>query len=303
MAAAVRLADAVNTVSPSYAEDIQRPSNPVSGFYGGEGLENDLREAAGEGRLHGILNGCTYPERKSPPSWGDVLALMAEHRSLLGNSGHARERLAGLAARRPATVLLNIGRTVEQKVALLLEPAAGRATALEAILDELEGGTGDDPDDGVFIMLGSGEAALEARLAALAARRERFIYLRGYAERLSEPLYQACDLFLMPSSFEPCGISQMLAMRAGMPCVVHGVGGLRDTVEDGVTGFMFGGASPAEQAEAFVAATRRALTLKRKAPGQWRSMGERAGRQRFDWDLAAAEYSRLYGKQADDHES
>jgi starch synthase len=292
MACAIRLSDAVNTVSPSYAEEIQRSPEPESGFSGGEGLEEDLRRVAGQERLHGILNGCAYPTRRnsqlskevSQQSWNETLALIAEHRTLLGNSGHARERLERLATRRPRTVLLSIGRTVAQKVSLLLAPAAGRETALEAILDGLE--------DGLFIMLGSGEAELEAQLAALAARRDRFVYLRGYAERLSDPLYETCDLFLMPSSFEPCGISQMLAMRAGMPCVVHSVGGLRDTVEDGVTGFVFGGASPAEQAEAFVRTTRQALELRRRDPAGWETMRRRAAEQRFDWDLAAREYTR-----------
>ena len=91
----------------------------------------------------------------------------------------------------------------------------------------------------------------------------------------------------MPSSFEPCGISQMLALRAGQPCVVHGVGGLRDTVEDGVTGFVFEGDSVADQAQGFVDAVARALDCHRNDPDGWRLMREAAATQRFSWDLAA----------------
>ena len=91
------------------------------------------------------------------------------------------------------------------------------------------------------------------------------------------------DLFLMPSSFEPCGISQMLAMRGGQPCVVHGVGGLRDTVEDGIKGFVFDGHSPTAQADDFVAATRRALDLRSGNPARWKQVCLEAAASRFDW--------------------
>ena len=73
--------------------------------------------------------------------------------------------------------------------------------------------------------------------------------LRGYSDALARALYAAGDLFLMPSSFEPCGIGQMLAMRDGQPCLVHHVGGLRDTVLDDETGFAFSGDGLTAQAE------------------------------------------------------
>ena len=109
----------------------------------------------------------------------------------------------------------------------------------------------------MLILLGSGEAEYENRIADIAEHADNLLFLCGYSATLAEPLYRSGDLFLMPSSFEPCGISQMLAMRAAQPCVVHGVGGLRDTVEDGRSGFVFTGATPQEQASNFVAAVRR----------------------------------------------
>ena len=94
----------------------------------------------------------------------------------------------------------------------------------------------------------------------------------------------------MPSSFEPCGISQMLAMRSGQPCVVHAVGGLRDTVTDGVSGFSFGGDSPGTQARNFAATVNRALALKAADRDSWNTICENAAARRFSWRAAADAY-------------
>jgi len=287
MATAIRLADGISTVSPSYAREILRPSDPAHGFSGGEGLESDLAKADAAGRLRGILNGCFYPgERPATPAWGEVLAAIRSEAVLLSRNPALARQLEG---DRPAVVALSIGRVVDQKVSLFLEPAAGHATALEAICQSLG-------ENGLFIMLGNGDLALEERLLQIAARQPNFMFLCGYAEALSALLYRAGDLFLMPSSFEPCGISQMLALRAGQPCVVHDVGGLRDTVEDGVTGFVFGGSSPSRQATAFCSAVRRALHLQRTHTAAWERMRKAAASRRFDWRRAAVDYqSGLYG--------
>ncbi len=94
----------------------------------------------------------------------------------------------------------------------------------------------------------------------------------------------------MPSSFEPCGISQMLAMRAGQPCVVHGVGGLHDTVESGVTGFVFTGKTPMDQAAAFVETVDRAIGFRHDHPNRWQAMRKAAAARRFDWTSSARQY-------------
>lgn len=74
-------------------------------------------------------------------------------------------------------------------------------------------------------MLGNGDRELEVFLTKVAAVKHNFIFLKGYFETLANSIYESGALFLMPSSFEPCGISQMLAMRAGQPYLAHGVGG------------------------------------------------------------------------------
>ncbi|MGA8203308.1 MAG: glycosyltransferase, partial [Woeseiaceae bacterium] len=183
-------------------------------------------------------------------------------------------------SRRPRHVLTSIGRFVPQKVSLMLEPTEPGETALEALLNQLG-------KQGVLIMLGNGDPNMQDRLVAVAERVSNLLFLCGYSEMLSEPLYRAGDLFLMPSTFEPCGISQMLAMRAAQPCVVHGVGGLRDTVEDGRTGFVFDGASTPMQAQAFVAAVDRALILKEGEQDRWQTLCIRAASRRFDWATTA----------------
>jgi starch synthase len=121
----------------------------------------------------------------------------------------------------------------------------------------------------------------------IARENRRLLFLCGYSESLAAPLYRAGDLFLMPSSFEPCGISQMLAMRATQPCVVHSVGGLKDTVEDGRTGFVFEGDSPQQQAMAFVDTVKRALAMKTENDDTWQKICIRAASARFSWSKSA----------------
>jgi len=294
MAFAIRRADAVNTVSPTYAEEICRPSDPARGFYGGEGLEGDLGAIARENRLFGILNGCEYPASRPPrPGWQRVVSLLraqaeAWSKDRPGNATHrlAEERIGTLPKRRPLHVLTSVGRLVSQKASLMLEPVEDAPTALDAILDSVG-------KQGVLILVGSGEAHLEAGVADVARRHANIVFMNGYSETITGPLYRGGDLFLMPSSFEPCGISQMLAMRAGQPCVVNAVGGLRDTVDDGETGFVFHGNTPGDQAQAFVDTVIGALELRAERPVRWAGIAQRAERLRFDWDTAARHYIEL----------
>ena len=288
MAFAIRRADRISTVSPTYAGEIQCPSDPARGFFGGEGLEHDLVAAADDGRLFGILNGCDYSTNLGRrPGWQRlIIAARDVATTWLRDDPDAVvhqlaiERLAALPKRRPLHVLMSIGRIVSQKMQLFLQPLADGLSALEHILERLG-------HRGVVLLLGSGDAAYEKQLAQITAEHANFVFLRGYAEELGELLYHGGDLFLMPSSFEPCGISQMLAMRAGQPCIVHGVGGLRDTVDNDVTGFVFAGKTPKEQAVSFADTVERALRLRHDHPNRWQTMRKQAAAQRFDWVTSA----------------
>jgi len=287
MATAIRLADKISTVSPTYAEEICRPSDVATSFVGGEGLETLLIDAVNDGRLIGVLNGCYYDQQPTGMKWPALLTAMNEQVAVWQdktplNPAHdlAAMRLAHLTETRPDTLLVSIGRLVSQKATLFAATTNNEQAALEEIAVELS-------DQGLLIVLGSGETGYEQSILDLARRNDRILFLNGYSESLADPLYEIGDLFLMPSSFEPCGISQMLAMRAGLPCVVHGVGGLKDTVADEQTGFVFCGDDLQSQATAFVAATRRALALHRDKPEVWRSICKRAKQTKFEWSDSA----------------
>jgi len=296
MAAAIRLADKVSTVSPTYAGEICQPSNEELGFIGGEGLEIDLQKVSDDGRLVGILNGCSYDNGAGRrPGWQRILNLAAEQLDVWSAAAPdarvhslARQTLKSLPKRRPQQVLTSIGRLVRQKASLLFETLPDGRSALDAILDDLGPQT-------ILIFLGSGEQVYEQRLLEVAERRNNLLFLCGYSETLAEPLYRAGDLFLMPSSFEPCGISQMLAMRATQPCVVHGVGGLKDTVAHDRSGFVFAGDTPQQQALNFVATVKRALGVKSQDNDKWQDICIRAASVRFSWaESARSTIEQLY---------
>jgi starch synthase len=301
MATAIRLADRVSTVSDTYANEICRPSDPAAGFIGGEGLEDVLNRTLEQGRLVGILNGCEYDlPRIRKPGWIRLIGMLeTQLRNWQQRDPHnkahelALRRIAEIPKRKPLHILTSIGRLVAQKATLLLLDAKSGRSPLQRLSAELG-------SSAVIIILGSGEKLFEERMLEVARDCPNVLFLNGYSEVLADPLYAAGNLFLMPSSFEPCGISQMLAMRSGQPCVVHAVGGLRDTVRHGETGFVFDGRTAGEQADRFVAATLAALARRSDDPDGWNRLCEAAKSQRFSWELAAQRTIReLYGFQDD----
>ncbi len=299
MAAAIRLADSVHTVSPSYAAEILSPSDPPR-YFGGEGLETDLSLADAQGRLHGILNGCAYPPGRVAPrrSHPELSALLRSQ--LIRWAGAqdfvacahfiAQARLGALAERaaRPHMLLTAVTRAVEQKLLLMKSAGTRCPSGLEGILETLG-------DQGVFILLGTGDPAYEKFLTETSSRFDNFVFLNGYSDACAEALYACGDLFMMPSSFEPCGIGQMLAMRDGQPCLAHRIGGLKDTVEDGVTGFTFGGDSVAAQVDGMLRTLDRAIDLKSEDPAAWDKIRHNAAAATFDWDESVRRYlAQLY---------
>ena len=304
MAIGIRLADAVHVVSPGYADEVCQPSRPHRNspncvFFGGEGLEADLQHAREEGRLHGILNGCEYDEQPEHPqrseaTWRDLLDILeTEVAAWYAKKQSPRQWLALQRLRklqqsrqRPTVVLTSVTRVVDQKVRLMREPVA--STPLDRILAETAG-------DAVYLLAGSGDSGYEKYLDEVARRHSNLIFLNGYSQAGADALYRAGDVFLMPSAFEPCGISQMLAMRDGQPCVVHSIGGLKDTVHDNKTGFAFSGDTPASLADAFVACTLRAVSTKRDSPAEFTRLQRAAFEERFPWSNSVREYlQRLY---------
>ncbi len=293
MAAGIRYSTRLNTVSPSYAEEILLPSDHEKGFYGGEGLEQFLQQAKAENRLFGILNGAEYPHDRisRKMSWAQMCELIekelgAEARK---NTFHSEiiSRVRLLKEHKPSVVLTSVTRIVEQKIQLLFENTSAGRTVIEDVCALLKN------NEGLYIILGTGTSDYEQKLVELSRRCERFIFLNVYSDLLSEASYANGTLFMMPSSFEPCGIGQMIAMRDGQPCLVHAVGGLKDTVIDGINGFCFAGSTRGEQADNLVAAARRAIETALKDPPTWEKICRNAAAVRFTWEKSARQYSDL----------
>lgn len=318
MLAGITMSDQVHTVSPSYAGEILTPSDAeIRGFSGGEGLDATLRDVHARGRLHGILNGCDYPDtsRRAERArnlrggragalpqikqWGDFLCACrreltrwaAQKPALRSSHFVAGQRVDELTNRPVARLLTSVTHVTAQKVTLLLHSTSNGRSALENILDAIGG-------DSLYVLLGSGQGEFEHALTRVSAERENFLFLNGYSDTLANALYSRGDLFLMPSSFEPCGTSQMIAMRHGQPCLVHGVGGLRDTVSHGKSGFVFQGNNLFEQADNFVQATIDALRVQRNQTEHWRAIRSNAAAERFTWEVTARKYKDvLYAKE------
>lgn len=342
MRAGINLADKVHVVSPRYAEEILQPSDHSRGFFGGEGLEQDLRRANQQGRLVGILNGCEYPD-ETPDDVSMEDFYQAADSALLQSIGRQRvlksadylaqrrlqewsqpqeailkesspkpkspkqssskqSALKQAAAKQASTkrlstkqaqqasgpLVVSIGRLTDQKVLLLRQPWQG-TTVLAELLKRLA------EQQGRLIILGSGNESIEQEFVQVAGSHNNFLFLNIYGEALSAQLYHLGDFFLMPSSFEPCGISQMLAMRAGQPCVAHAVGGLDNTIIDGKNGFTFGGDNLFEQSAGLLETFDKALELCLNQPKKWQAIAKAAVKSRFEWSASAGEYvDRLY---------
>lgn len=298
MLMAIREASLVHTVSPTYAAEIQQPNDEkVRGYHGGEGLENALQAVAQDGRLIGIINGCHYPteaERKRNPtihSWSGfldaaesaILVAAAQSENLRSCHFIAARRIARLRERQPSRLLTSVSRVSGQKVGLLLQPDSLGTMALKGILSALG-------NDGLYVFLGSGQRDMERELTQAMAQNPNFLFLNCYSETIADALYDHGDLFMMPSSYEPCGLSQMLAMRAAQPCLVHAVGGLVDTVQHGKNGFVFDGPDLTAKADQLVLTTRSALQVQRTKQREWKQIEQAAGRVRFLWADSARKY-------------
>ena len=204
----LKLADAVTTVSPTYAREICRA--PL-----GMGMEQVLRERP-DGVI-GILNGVDY--REWDPRVDPQLTVHFEPGNLSGKTANKRQALAahGLAPA-PTTPLIGIisRLTVQKGFDLLFD-------ALPALLERR---------DFRLIVLGSGDARYEDFFATLARRYpERVGFRAGYDEALAHLMEAGSDMFLMPSRYEPCGLNQMYSLRYGTIPIVHRTGGLADSVE------------------------------------------------------------------------
>lgn len=299
MRAGINLSNKVHVVSPTYALEVLNPSNEQTGFIGGEGLECDLMRKHQTGDLHGILNGCDYNE--SPNVLGSlsefldetqakIKQLIAEHDVVSSDLYLANETVNQWKDQKHphGPLVTSVGRLTPQKVSLLVQ-SYEQQTTLSVLLEQLA------CVNGRFIMIGCGDQQLAKVMTKLMATHENFLFINAYDQILSDTLYALGDLFLMPSAYEPCGISQLLAMRAGQPCLVNAVGGLTDTVSNNETGFVFSGGDNAQKVGNLLLTFQRAVRLFTDKPNDFREIRQLAAKQRFTWKKSVEEYlEKLY---------
>ncbi|MBI4387259.1 MAG: glycogen synthase GlgA [Elusimicrobia bacterium] len=266
-------ADALTTVSPTYAQEIQ--SSPEFG----RGMEGILKHRRAE--LRGILNGI------------DVEIWNPETDQFLARAYDADGAPAGKAANK-AALRAECGLKGKPNVPLIgvvsrLDSQKGLDVALEVVADILARGGAE------LILLGAGDPALAQAYAQLVRDHPGAACTRnGFDEALSHRIYAAADLFLMPSRFEPCGLGQMIAMRYGTLPVVTRTGGLADTVrEDSPPGPPNGFVAPKCAREDLAAAMTRALSVCARLPER-KARVAAAMSQDFSWRQSAARYADLY---------
>ncbi len=269
----IAYADAVTSVSPSYAREILTEKF-------GCGLDGILRKR--ELNLYGILNGADY--EVWDPSQDQYLPAPYSASSLDGKEAckHDLIRDLGLDPRMEKRPLLGfIGRLRGQKGIDLLNEI------IPALMQM---------DVGV-IVLGEGKLEHEARVLQLMENYQgRLSAIVGYTEELAHRMQAGSDIFLMPSRYEPCGLTQMYALRYGTPPVATAVGGLRDTIipwpAEDATGFIFTNSTPDE----FLDAIKEAVTLWDTDQKAWKAMVVRAMNQAFTWERSSREYADVYRK-------
>ncbi len=269
-------ADAITTVSPRYAAEIETPAF-------GEGLDGVLR--ARRDRPHGILNGIDR-ETWNPATDPHLPARYDAH-DLRGKAlcKSALQAELGLAVRADVPLLGVVSRLAEQKGLDLLGVALPDALRTS---------------DAQLVVLGSGDARYERLLAELPGGFPGRVALRvGFDEGLAHRIEAGADVFLMPSRFEPCGLNQLYSLRYGTVPVVHATGGLDDTVVefDPATGTGTGFKFAPYAAGAFLQALARALSTRRDGTA-WARLVANGMAQDFSWDRAALAYRRLYAELA-----
>ena len=269
--AGLRFADRITTVSPTYAREILTPG-------GGMGMDGLLRARAGE--VSGILNGLDRAVW-DPATDRHLAARFDAGRLTLRAANKAAVQAAlGLRADPDALLLGVVTRLTWQK---------GMDLLLEA-LPHLPAGS-------QVALLGAGEAALEAGFMA-AADPARVGVRLGYDERLAHLMQGGCDAVVVPSRFEPCGLTQLCALRYGAVPVVARVGGLADTVIDANPMALSAGVATGVQfAPGDAGALREALRWTGELFADrtaWRRMQARGMAAEVGWDAAAARYARLY---------
>jgi starch synthase len=255
----------VTTVSPTYATEITTETQ-------GAGLHGLMGSRAANGQLSGIVNGI---DESWDPGCDPHLPHHFDPDDLDGKQANADAVRTGLCLRPSDGPLFGIvSRLVHQKGLDLVAETA----------NEIVG------NGGQIAILGLGDPEIEHMLSRTSRRhRDDIGVLIGFNEPMARRIVAGSDFTLMPSRFEPCGLTQMQAQRYGALPIAHATGGLADTIDDGMTGFLFATPSP----RALMGACHRAFEAY-EDPGQLADMRRAAMARSFSWEGAAAQYEALY---------
>lgn len=276
MKGAILFSDVVTTVSETYAGEIQA-------FPFGCGLEGVLQQRAGQ--LIGIVNGID-PDDWNPETDPALIHSYSADNWQLGKPERQARLRAEVGLRDHNAPLAGVvTRLTEQK-------------GVDALINIVPWLMDHNVD---VVVLGSGDKTYENNLRQLSdLYAGRFVGVLKHEEALARRIFSACDFFLMPSRFEPCGLAQLYAMRYGAIPIVRAVGGLKDTVCDvcpknlaagTATGFQFLAQTPI----AFTQAISRALKC-HADPLAWQALVDRAMRQDFSWLRRATHYESAYAR-------
>ena len=269
---AIVTADAVTAVSPTYAQELKYA-------YFAHGLENVMSMNAR--KLHGVLNGIDM--QRYDPSRDKNLAAAYSPDDLAGKKKDkaALQRVLGLQERPDTPILAMVTRLVSHK-------------GLDLVCETLDAFMGKDVQ---FVVLGKGDAKYETFFEYAKQRYggRMAVYL-GYSEQLAMQIYAGADLFLMPSKSEPCGLSQMIAMRYGAVPIVRETGGLKDTVHayeawNGQgNGFTFANYNAGDMCHVIC----EAIDLYHDNKGAYAMLQQRGMTADFSWTRSAQEYRNIY---------
>jgi starch synthase len=260
-------ADVIVPVSPTYAQEIMTPEF-------GCGLDPYLRSRSGT--VRGILNG--LDENSFDPRHDPILTSNFSLESISARQDNklSLQAAVGLPTNPDVPLLAMIGRIDQQKGVDIALATLGRICDLSW----------------QFVLLGTGDPALEAAAGRLESRfPDRVRINLRFDSKLGRKIYAGADFFLMPSRYEPCGLAQMIAMRYGCVPVVRATGGLKDTVQEALTGFLFTEATPEAMAEAI----ERALQAY-SIGGKLSSYQSNGMVQDFSWSRSATRYIEIYSE-------
>jgi len=271
----IALADKLTTVSPAYAREIQTPE---FGF----GLDGILHERAGD--LTGILNGIDYKDWN--PETDGCLPQTYSVDDLTGKAmcKKALQKEYGLEVDSETPLIGWVSRLTSQKGCDLLE------SATDSILSK----------KCQFVMLGTGDKQYTELFSRLPEEYPGRVGVHiGFDDELVHKVFAGADFLLIPSRYEPCGLTQIQGLRYGTPSIVRAVGGLKDTIEefkpgDGTgTGFLFN----TFDVQDFIAAIERALDCFNRKD-EWTTLVKNAMRMDYSWKKSARMYKELYKKMA-----